>query len=61
MIPFRPCPPFKEPKMAKKKKAYAEKSREERVTGKVPVGMAEELDKNSREYHAKHGWPKKNG
>lgn len=40
-----------------KKKTYAEMSREERVTGKPPV--EETLDKNSREYHAKHGWPKK--
>lgn len=43
--------------MAKKK--YADKSREENATGKAPVESA--LDKNSREYHAKHGWPKTKG
>lgn len=37
--------------MAKKKKSYAEMSREERVTGKPPI---ETLDKDSREYMAKH-------
>lgn len=45
--------------MAKKKEKIM--SREERATGKAP--LEETLDKNSREYHAKHGWPKdkKNG
>ncbi len=40
-------------------KDYADMSREERATGKVPVEESVgSLDKNSREYHAKHGWPK---
>ncbi len=40
-----------------KKKTYAEMSREERVTGKPPAeaeAEAEALDKDSREYKAKH-------
>ncbi len=38
--------------MAKKKKTYAEMSREERVTGKPP--LEERLVKDSREYKAEH-------
>lgn len=37
---------------------YGDKSREEIVTGKPPVeAQPAELDVNSREFHAKHGWP----
>ena len=36
----------------KKKKSYADMSREERVTGKPP--LEERLSKDSREYKAKH-------
>lgn len=44
--------------MAKKKakKACADMTREERVTGKPP--LEETLDPTSREYHVKYGWPK---
>jgi len=42
-------------KMAKEKKEEREISREERVTGKRPVGESvETAGKNSREYHATH-------
>ena len=41
-----------------KKKSYAEMTREERVTGNVPKDTPEGVDKDSREYHALHGWPK---
>lgn len=41
--------------MAQKK--HVNISREEQATGKPSI--EETLDKNSREYHAKHGWPKK--
>lgn len=41
----------------KKKKSYADMSREERVTGKPPA--VETLDKDSREYKAKHYKPDK--
>jgi len=41
--------------MAKEKKEEREISREERVTGKRPVGESvETAGKNSREYHATH-------
>ncbi len=41
--------------MAKEKKEERELSREERVTGKRPVGESvKTVDKDSREYHATH-------
>ena len=40
--------------MAKKRKSYADMSREERVTGKVPVDESAGVDKDSREYKAAH-------
>lgn len=42
-------------KKTAKKKSYAEMSREERVTGKPPLEESVAgLDKDSREYKAKH-------
>lgn len=38
-------------------KSYGEMSREEIVTGKPPLEAQPAEDKDSREYHAKHGWP----